>query len=151
MEIEFKAICKDNYEECVGLRVFDHQERFVAPNYWSLLEANYEDGKRYPMAIYADDTMIGFLMFSYYKADENYPIDSWWFERFMIDRNYQMKGYGRTSLRMSLDLAREKLGKIDFNISAEPENEVAIKLYEEAGFKKTGEVAFGEIVLRIHL
>lgn len=151
MELKLKKIDKDNYEECISLKVFKEQEDFVAPNYWSLLEANYEDGERMPMGIYLDDKMIGFFMFSYYKTDKEYPVDAWWYERFMIDKKHQRKGYGRQSLYKSLDFAREKLGNIEFRISAEPENEVAINLYEKVGFKKTGETAGGEVVLIINL
>ncbi len=104
-----------------------------------------------PMGIYLFEKMIGFFMFSYYKADEDYPVDSWWYERFMFDKKYQNKGYGRQSLYKSLDFAREKLGNIEFRISAEPENDVAINLYEEVGFKKTGEMVSGEVVLIINL
>ena len=151
MEIEFKPINKNNYKECVKLRVFKEQENFVSTNYWSLLEVNYEDGERTPMGIYNNEKMIGFFMFSFYKADKDYPVDSWWYERFMIDSAYQRKGFGRASLYKSLDYARKNLGKIEFRIAAEPENDVAIKLYEEAGFKKTGEMVCGEVVLLMNL
>ncbi|WP_017187562.1 GNAT family N-acetyltransferase [Alkalibacillus haloalkaliphilus] len=147
MQIEFKAVDPNNYVECVKLNVKDDQKDFVAPNWFSLLEANYENGERFPMAIYQGETMIGFMMYVFYPADEDYPLDSWWIERFMIDQDYQNKGYGKESLNRFINYFRSKYGSIGLRIATEPKNEVAIKLYEEIGFVKTGEFVEGEAVL----
>ncbi|SET57095.1 diamine N-acetyltransferase [Oceanobacillus limi] len=88
-------------------------------------------------------------MYCYYPADEDYCLDSWWIERFMIDKKFQNKGYGRTSLQKFFDYFSNKFGNVDLRISTEPENELAIRLYESVGFVKTGEVAAGEIVLHM--
>lgn len=147
MNIGLKPITKDNYKECVGLEVEKDQKSFVASNSWSLLEANYEEGEFFPLAIYNEDIMVGFLMFSYFMADEDYPVDSWWFQRLMIDKNHQNKGYGKLALAKSIELMKNKLGPIELRISAVPENTIAIRMYEEYEFKKTGELACDEIVL----
>ena len=42
MNIEFKAIDKSNYNECIELRVNKEQEDFVAPNTFSLVQSAYE-------------------------------------------------------------------------------------------------------------
>ncbi|WP_026907266.1 GNAT family N-acetyltransferase [Paucisalibacillus globulus] len=151
MQLEFKKIDKNNYEACVELTVHKEQEDFVAPNWWSLLEDKYEEGERYPLGIYDGETIIGFLMYTFYPADADYPLDSWWLERFMIDKAYQNKGYGKAALKKFLDYFQTSYGNIDLRLATEPENDVAIKLYENVGFAKTGEVAADEIVFHIKL
>lgn len=111
-----------------------------------MLEAIYEDNK-YPLAIYNGDIMVGFIMYSFCIASEEYPVDSWWFERFMIDRKFQKMGYGECSFEKFLDFIKNRLGNIELRTSAEYDNEVAIKLYEKFGFVKTGEIVEGEVVL----
>ncbi|WP_042149948.1 GNAT family N-acetyltransferase [Paucisalibacillus sp. EB02] len=151
MQLEFKGIDKNNYEKCVELNVNKDQEDFVAPNWWSLLEEKYEDGEKHPLSIYDNGTMVGFIMYSFYPADDDYPLDSWWIERFMIDKEFQHKGYGKAALRKFLDYFRTLYGNIDLRITTVPENDVATKLYENLGFSKTGEIAGGEVVLHIKL
>jgi len=146
VNIEFRKIDKNNYEECIDLVVNDCQKKFVAPNWWSLLQGIYEEDK-YPLAIYKGDIMIGFLMYSFEVATDEYPVSSWWLERFMIDRKFQHKGYGEYSLKKFLDYITSQLGKIEIRTSAEAENEIVINLYKKVGFVKTGEVVMGEIEL----
>ncbi len=60
MPITLKEITKDNYVECIRLKVRDNQ-RFVASNVYSLAESKYEP-ENIPMAVYAGETMVGFVM-----------------------------------------------------------------------------------------
>lgn len=147
MNLIFKEITKDNWEACYELKVAKGQEEFVAPNAYSLLEAQYEDGGEfYPLAVYDGETMVGFLMY-----EKDYEDNSMGMCRLMIDEKYQNKGYGKASVLKLLDIIREKYGNIEFFTSYEPENTVAGKLYESVGFKKTGEVLYGELVAKIDL
>ena len=88
--IRLKPITKENYRGCIELKTTKEQEKFVAPNWYSLLEAVYEEARQ-AFAIYHQEEMIGFLLFSYYEADEDYAKESWWIERFMIDHRFQQK------------------------------------------------------------
>ncbi|RPF55247.1 GNAT family N-acetyltransferase [Aquisalibacillus elongatus] len=147
MQIQFKDINKSNYIECVELEVYDEQKDFIAPNWYSLLEVSYESEERHPMAIYKDEVMIGFIMYVFYPADDDYPLDSWWIERLMIDQKYQNKGYGKSTLERFINYFRSKYGNVELRIATEPNNLTAIKLYENTGFVKTGEFAADEVVL----
>jgi len=151
MEINFKEIDISNYGECVELNVKEEQENFISPNYLSLLGVHYEDVEAHPMAIYQGENMIGFIKYVFYPADEDYSLDSWWIERFMIDKAYQNKGYGKESLKRFLDFFRKKYGNIEVRIGTAPENSAAISLYEKVGFEQTGEIAVGEVVLCLKL
>lgn len=144
MNLIFKEVTKENWEECVELKVSTEQESFVAPNAYSLLQAKFEEGL-YPLSIYDEDTMVGFIM---YEKDEENDLGMC---RLMIDEKYQKRGYGREAVLKLLDLIREKYGSTPFYTSFEPENTVADKLYESLGFKKTGELIGEEVVAKINL
>ncbi len=145
MNIIFDEITKENWEECVELNVSKEQENFVASNAYSLVQANFNTGL-YPLAIYDDKTMVGFLM--YEKDDVAKDMGMC---RLMIDVKYQSKGYGKAAILKLLDLVKERYGNTPFYTSFEPENIVAEKLYESIGFRKTGEMLDEEILLKIDL
>ncbi|MEI5907924.1 GNAT family N-acetyltransferase [Bacillus spongiae] len=145
MKIKLKELTVDNWEECIGLSVSDQQKSFVADNSYSLLESKFWEGL-YPLAIYYEELMVGFLMYGIESETGRMEMS-----RFMIDEKYQGKGYGRLAIQQLLELVRKKIGSIEFYTSAEPDNVNAIKLYESIGFEKTGEIMWDEIVLKIQL
>lgn len=147
MPITFKEIDVSNYKDSVFLKVNENQEDFVAPNWYSILEAHFEELEKHAYAIYEGEEMVGFLMYSYYPADDDYPRDSWWLERYMIGKDFQGKGYGKKALEQFLGFFSETYKGQDILTSAVPDNHVAITLYEHAGFKRTGEYVDKEVVL----
>ena len=60
---------------------------------------------------------------------------------FMIDKNYQRKGYGRAAMQQALELVRSfPCGESEYCwISYEPENEAARNLYLSFGFEEKPE------------
>jgi len=140
--VELRKITEDNYEECINLKVAEHQKGFVAWNMFSLAQAWVFYETAYPFAIYADDVMVGFIMMGYYKPKGIYNI---W--RFMIDERFQHKGYGRAALLLAIEYLKEKFNVKEIYLSFEPENVVAEKLYKSFGFELTGEVEGGELVM----
>lgn len=142
--ITFKPVDASNYLNVVNLKLHPHQENFVSPNWQSLLEAIYEEDKN-PFAIYHDSEVVGFILCSYYPADEAYPVDSWWVERLMIDKVWQGKGIGRQALLLFLEEFKQSTEVKDIRIGVEPDNDGAISLYESLNFKKEG-IVDGETV-----
>ena len=100
-------------------------------------------------------TMVGFLMMCYSKKDEEDDEDedvySIW--RFMIDKDYQGKGYGKEAMVKALELIKTfPHGEAKLvALSYEPENVVAKKLYASFGFEETGEIEYGESVAILKL
>jgi len=92
--IELRTINENNYTDCLNLKA--SVENFVDSVAYSLAEAwvHYKDTK--PFAIYADETMIGFV--SMYVGEENYQIIN-----FLIDDAYQKKGYGTAAAKLCID------------------------------------------------
>jgi diamine N-acetyltransferase len=141
--ITLREITRDNWLECVRLKVAPEQESFVASNGVSLAQSKYEP-EWIPLAIDSDDDMVGFVIYGV-SSDEG----KHWILRVMVDRRYQGKGYGRAAMRLLLDRLRAIPGCDEVAISYEPENELARQLYATCGFRETGEVIEGETVARL--
>jgi diamine N-acetyltransferase len=144
--VELREITSNNYDDCLNLDVSDNQRNFVASNTYSLAQAWVFYDTAYPFAIYADDIMVGFVMMGYYKPKGEYTV---W--RFMIDKRFQGKGYGKAALALAIRYLKDKFNPKEIFLSFEPDNIIAEKLYYNAGFRRTGEVEGDEIVMRLKL
>lgn len=155
MELRLVEVDKDNFEELTDLEIFESQYDFVADNSYSLAEA-YANGMsgRYakPFGVYEGDTPVGFVMIGYDIADEEkdyekYPLirDNYLIWRFMIDKKYQKKGYGKEAMRLALEFIRTfPCGEAEYCwLSYEPENEAARQLYRSFGFIEAEEMPEG--------
>ncbi|MCB9450541.1 MAG: GNAT family N-acetyltransferase [Anaerolineaceae bacterium] len=147
MTISLQDITRDNWRECIRLKVADGQERFVAPNMFSLAESKYEPDC-IPTAIYDDETMVGFLM---YRAADYGLAKVWWIDRLMVGAQYQRRGYGRVGMELLLERLQATPGYAAALISFVPGNDAARNLYASLGFTDTGEIEDGEIVYRLRL
>ena len=148
--ITLEKITYCNYVKTIwGLSVSRKQKNFVASNANSLAEAYVaitNGGVALPFAICKNGKPIGFLMIGYGANDEDFNGEdpefikmvknSYCLWRFMIDKRYQGRGYGRKAMELALDYMRTlPCGKADnIWLSYEPENEVAKKLYASFGF-----------------
>jgi diamine N-acetyltransferase len=138
--ISLREITPGNFSAVLQLKVTDDQKNFVASNVYSLAEA-YVFPMRSPMAIYADETPVGFLMYTYLEESQHH-----WIFRLMIDAAYQGRGYGREAMRQLIAHMAAIPGCTEIYISYEPENDVARKLYASLGFRTEGEILGGEEV-----
>lgn len=129
-KLEFRKITKENYMECIALKVDESQKHFVADNAQSLVEAAFEDGL-YTLAIYHNRTMVGFILYDY---DEDIP--GWSLSRFMIGKQYQGKGCGKRAVLEFLDFFRKNYDADKIYISVSLENVVARKMYAILGLGK---------------
>ena len=164
--IHLEKIDAKNVWDVLDLKVSKSQKGFVASNKISLVQAYVAQGtgcSAFPFAIYRDKKPVGFLMIGYNEAalyedfDEvvspealknNYSL---W--RLMIDKKYQKKGYGRKAVKLALDFVRSfPCGEAEYcEVSYEPENKVAAKLYRSLGFVENGEMDGDEIVAVLKL
>ena len=78
------------------------------------------------------------------------PNDRYWLWRFMIDRNFQGKGYGSAALEKIIDYFRNH-GADHILLSTKENNTSALSLYHKYQFAETGEMNEDEIVLRLNL
>ncbi len=140
-----REITMDNFRTCIGLRVADDQQRFVASNVYSLAEAK-ADGVSNPFAIYANNEMVGFIMYDFAPQESRGHIT-----RLMVDARFQGRGYGRAAMTEVIGRLKRKPGIRDIRTSFHPDNRIADALYTSLGFKRTGEVDDGEIVACLNL
>jgi diamine N-acetyltransferase len=144
MSITFRQITRHNFRECLGLRVREDQ-RFVAANVYSIAQSKIEP-EYVPLAIYNDETMVGFIM---YSIDQDRA--ELYLCRFMIDEKYQGKGYGKESLALLRKIAEDTPGIRKIELSTKPDNSHGIKVYLRAGYKDTGVLDDGEEVFILEL
>lgn len=145
--VYLKPVTDDIRQQCIELRPRDNQLKFVASNLNSLQKAA-EEKTCHPYAIYAGDFMVGFALFD----EEPYPEDGcFWIVRFMIDRNYQGRGYGKAGLSAVLRKQKEHPACTVIRISHVPDNTAANRLYKGLGFKETGQFINGELVLDLEV
>jgi len=143
MRITLRDITMDNFLECIRLKVAEHQRGFVAENVLSLAEAK-ADSVSNPYAIYADDQMVGFVMYDFAPKESRGYIT-----RLMIDARYQGKGYGRKAMRQVIERLRAIPECKELQTGYVPRNETAKKLYESFGFEAVDVDADGEIIARM--
>lgn len=145
MSVTLKDIDRENFARCVKLEVGEEQKGFVASNLYSIAQSKVEP-TFVTQAVYDGEEMVGFCMYGY-DADEGCH----WIARLMIDRAQQGKGYGRAATEEVVRRLKREPNCRQIALSVEPENTIARALYASLGFKKTGEVAHGEEIMRLKL
>ena len=63
-----------------------------------------------------------------------------WLDRFMIDQQYQGKGYAKRFLRLLIQFLQEKFECKIIYLSLHPDNKLAMGLYESFGFRLNGDI-----------
>ena len=157
--MEFRKITFDSFKECIKLTAGVNGDKFVAPNTISIAQAYLaiENNTCTPMPfeIYKDDVMVGFIMMSYVREDQDEELDENIYEvwRFMIDENYQDKGYGKEALLKAIEYIKTKPEgpAASCFLSFVPGNEKAEGLYKKVGFVATGEEDHGEIIMKLKI
>jgi diamine N-acetyltransferase len=145
MTVTLREITMANFMECIKLSVADAQKDFVASNVFSLAEAK-ADRVSNPLAIYADEQMVGFIMYDVNREEKRGYIS-----RLMVDARSQGQGYGRAAMAEVVDRLKREPGLHDIQTSYHPDNEAAAALYASLGFRETGEFVNIEVVVRIPL
>jgi diamine N-acetyltransferase len=146
MSVTLREITPENFKECVNLKVVDAQSKFVAPNVMSIAQSKIYPTVN-PFAVYADDEMVGFVMYGFDEDDEHFYLG-----RLMIDEKHQGKGFGKAATLEVIERMKEIEGCREIYLSFVPENTGAEKLYSTIGFERTGQISeSGEIVMRFDL
>lgn len=134
MEIQLRAVTRQNFDDITDLQLLDHQRSYIASNSYSIAQASF-----YPhmqtRAIYAGEELVGFLMYVDLELEGHPNEFGVW--RLMIDSGHQGKGYGRTALLLALAEIRARGGVRKIWISYLPDNALARELYASIGFVET--------------
>lgn len=158
MNITLQPITADNWIECIHLKPTAEQERigFVSSNQSSLAQA-YGERWWQPYTIYADATMVGFVLYGCWPAS-GIPVHHTDTEagvhfilRFMIEARYQGRGYGHAGMAAVIAQIKTELGAQKIAISYDASNPVMARLCASVGFQPTGRVIDDEIEAYISL
>ena len=134
--IELRTINENNYTDCLNLKASVANENFADSVAYSLAEAwvHYKDTK--PFAIYADETMIGFV--SMYVGEENYQIIN-----FLIDDAYQKRGYGTAAAKLCIDFLYKEYKARRVSAPVNQCHTAAQKFWTKLGFAYSDSVEDG--------
>ncbi|WP_046226950.1 GNAT family N-acetyltransferase [Paenibacillus dauci] len=157
--ITLRKITLENRRDIFNLEVLEEQKKYVASNLSSVASCyvlSINGGNPFPLAIYAEEQPVGFVMITYgitgYDlpriAEGNYCI-----LRLMIDQQYQNKGYGRKAMKRIIEFIRTyPAGPAKYCwIPYSPDNTSARKLYESFGFRDNGEICHDELITVLQL
>ncbi len=144
--IHLEKIDEKTFRKVTQMKLAPGQEKFVAPNVYSLAQAWLYTEVARPLVIMNDDEPVGFIMINW---DEPVRTASIW--RFMIEAEHQNKGYGRKALTAALEYIKAS-GRFDaVFLDYVPENTIARDLYYSLGFRENGEVDDDEIIMVLPL
>lgn len=123
----------------------ENQAGTVASNLYSLAQSKFDPVT--PLAIYAGEEMVGFVMFG---TDPDIPPErqSYVIYRLMIDRNHQHKGYARAAMIQVMERLKTTPDCREVLIGFVPGNTAAEQLYRSLGFADSDFGWPGETVLR---
>ncbi|MDX0016974.1 GNAT family N-acetyltransferase [Sinorhizobium meliloti] len=135
----------NDHEDVRSLLVSEEQTSFVASNEDSLDEAE-DNPACVPLVIRAQGLPVGFAMYALDEDDGNY-----WIYRLMIDARFQGKGYGSTALMEIISMLSQIPDCTCIMLGVKPGNDQAIRIYQRAGFRLTGDTLDGELVMRYEM
>lgn len=145
MKISLRKVTGDTVRSICDLSVKDNQKSFVAPNAVSIAQAYFYDYAWF-RAIYADDKPVGFVMLS-----DRPELPEYYLWRFMIDKRYQKKGYGKQAIELLIDYVKSRPKADVLWTSVIQSKGGPQRFYEKQGFKLTGEYKEGEALMTLDL
>ena len=132
---ELRTITEENFIDTFNLKLAPGQERFVSHPIRSLAQAYVYRTQCQPFGIYAEGTMVGYVMVIY-----DYDVPEYDIWHMMIDASVQGRGYGSDALDRVLDYIRTRpfgdCGRVA--LTCNRDNAAALRLYERKGFSATG-------------
>lgn len=144
-EVILKDVDKSNWDACCDLKLTTKQGGLVAPHMYTIAESEVEPAF-VPLAVYAEDQVVGFAMYGLDPDDGKY-----WIYRLMIDVDHQGHGYGKAALKALVKCLSDLPDCDEVFAGYKPWNTVAAGLFAELGFEKTGEMLSGEFITRLDL
>jgi diamine N-acetyltransferase len=149
--VTLRPITAHSVRSVCSLTVAKDQEGFVAPNAVSLAQALFAP-KAWYRAIYLTEQPVGFVMLEDDSLLPTRPdvlkVRLW---RFMIDARFQGQGIGKAALLQVVEHIRAKNLFSVLATSYFPGPGCAEQFYLSLGFRHTGGVERGEILLELPL
>ena len=132
--INLREITSKNLKSIIDLNVKEDQKDYVASNSVSIAQGHYSKSAWFK-GIFNDDRPVGFVMLD--LIEEEYKCFLW---RFMIDRKYQGKGFGKIALTQVIDFVRSLNLYTYIATSYVPAENGAGGFYKNFGFIESEEI-----------
>lgn len=141
--IHLKEITPGNWR--LPLRVSSQQEKYVANSTTLLARAYaYRHLGSVAYVIYEDELPVGMVL--YYDCPQ---LNAYDFSQLFIDERYQGKGYGKVATQLIIDRMKQERRFEKIVLCYVEGNEGARVLFENLGFKHTGDVDEDEITMAL--
>ena len=132
--INLREITSKNLKSIIDLNVREDQKDYVASNSVSIAQGHYSKSAWFK-GIFYDDRPVGFVMLD--LIEEENKCFLW---RFMIDREYQGKGFGKIALTQVIDFVRSLNLYTYIATSYVPAENSAGGFYKNFGFIESEEI-----------
>ena len=132
--INLREITSKNLKSIIDLNVREDQKDYVALNSVSIAQGHYSKSAWFK-GIFNDDRPVGFVMLD--LIEEENKCFLW---RFMIDRKYQGKGFGKIALTQVIDFVRSLNLYTYIATSYVPAENGAGGFYKNFGFIESEEI-----------
>lgn len=149
MSVTLNPITGDDVVPLGNMSVRDDQDRFIAPNIFTIAQARFHTGA-YDFCIWNGDQRVGLIaLIDMAEHDDLNAIDDpaavfvW---RLLIGTEFQGLGFGKAAMQAAETWTVAR-GKTLVQIQAVQDNVVAIGLYESLGYVRTGKMSGVEIQL----
>ena len=126
--INLREITKANLISIIDLDVKENQRDQVAPNAVSIAQGHYSNSAWFK-GIFNNNLAVGFVM-----LDLSTKENKWFLWRFMIDKKYQGKGYGKIALTQVIDYVKSLKVYEEIKTSYVPVENGAEGFYKSFGF-----------------
>jgi diamine N-acetyltransferase len=150
-------VSEDDYQAVLGLRRGPGQERYLGTMI-SHFEDSIADAKACPRywSVHDRETLVGFVMISdnipaeTLAADEDI-VGPYFLWRLLIDHRFQDRGYGRATIDAVVEYLSTRPNAEVLLTSCKSGEGSPQPFYLGYGFEKTGELKWGEDILRLDL
>lgn len=134
--LSLKPVTYKNHRAAEAPEAFPYQTGFIESVAECMKEAD-QLAAWHPMCIYDKDSIMGFTMYGMILEPAYTRL---WFDRLLIDKQHQGKGYAKPAVQLILQEIRTHYPNANIYLSVYAENHPAIALYRSFGFAFTGEL-----------
>ena len=144
-DVTLSEISQDTVTQIMAFKVQPDHGHLVATNAQSIAEAHFTKDAWF-RAIYAGDTLVGFVMISDIIKKADYFL-LW----FMIDARYQRSNFGRRVTELLINHVRTRPNAEELYVSYHGGEGGPEGFYQRFEFEPTGEIEDGEIIAKMKL
>ena len=135
MCLHFETVTAKNRGAVERLALLPEQAGFIESPAECLREADASDFWR-PVGIYDGTELVGIAMYGYLPFLGEGQL---WFDRLLIDKAFQGRGYAKAAIAALLERLRQEYPCRRVYLSVYGDNAAAIHLYRQAGFSFNGD------------